>query len=211
MKLDLTMRGPTLAEAGDWARSAEELGAAGLFTTETNHDPFFPLVRMATKARRVELGTGIALAFPRSPMHLAYAAWDLQALSGGRFVLGLGSQVRAHVIRRFSAAYDHPARRMREIVLALRAIWRAWEEESELRFEGEFFRHTLMPPRSVYASRTTVSPIAIVPAVQGMSPAIIRSSVLLPQPDGPSSETNSPGWMSSETLSSANTGSPRVS
>ncbi len=88
----------------------------------------------AAATRRVELGTGIALAFPRSPMHLAHQAWDLHAASEGRFVLGLGSQVKAHIERRFSAQYDHPARRMRELILAVRAIWDAWWDGTELRF-----------------------------------------------------------------------------
>jgi probable F420-dependent oxidoreductase len=103
-------------------------------------------VKSAHWKRVVELGTGIALAFPRSPMQVAYTAWDLQALSGGRFILGLGSQVRAHVERRFGAPGSHPARRMREYVLALRAIWDAWSGGSRLDFRGEFYRHTLMPP-----------------------------------------------------------------
>jgi probable F420-dependent oxidoreductase len=146
VKLDVTFRGTALADVPGWARRAEELGVDGVFTTETNHDPFFPLVLAAEHTQRVELGTGIALAFPRSPMHLAYQGWDLHALSQGRFVLGLGSQVRAHVVRRFGAEWSQPARRMRELVLAVRAIWQAWQEDAPLQFEGEFYRHTLMPP-----------------------------------------------------------------
>jgi probable F420-dependent oxidoreductase len=92
------------------------------------------------------VATAIALAFPRSPMDVAYTAWDLQALSGGRFALGLGSQVRAHVERRFSAVFSQPASRMREYVLALAAIWDAWETGDELDFRGDFYKHTLMPP-----------------------------------------------------------------
>jgi probable F420-dependent oxidoreductase len=146
VRLDVTMRGVALRDAGAWAARAEALGVAGVWTTETNHDPFFPLVPAALGTERVQLGTGIALAFPRSPMTLAYQSWDLHAASGGRFVLGLGSQVKAHVERRFGAQYEHPARRMRELILAVRAIWDSWWDGTELAFEGEFFRHTLMPP-----------------------------------------------------------------
>lgn len=146
MKVDATLRGYHLRDVPAWARRCEELGFDGLFTTETNHDPFFPLVLAAEHTERVELGTGIALAFPRSPMSLAYMAWDLQALARGRFVLGLGSQIKAHVEKRFSAVWSHPARRMRELVQAVREIWGAWDDGSQLAFRGEFYRHTLMPP-----------------------------------------------------------------
>lgn len=146
MKVDATIRGFELAEVADWARRCEELGIDGIWSTETSHDPFFPLVIAAEHTSRLQLGTGVALAFPRSPMHLAYAAWDLQALSRGRFVLGLGSQVRAHVTKRFSAEWSHPAPRMREIVRAVRAIWQSWDDGTPLQFRGEFYKHVLMPP-----------------------------------------------------------------
>ena len=146
MKLDATVRGLALRDVAEWASRCEELGFDGLWTTETNTDPYFPLVLAAAATERVELGTGIALAFPRSPTHLAHAAWDLQALSGGRFILGLGSQVKAHVTRRFSADYARPVARMREIIGAVRAIWATWEDGSPLEFRGELFQHTLMPP-----------------------------------------------------------------
>lgn len=146
MKVDATIRGFELAEVADWAVRCEELGIDGIWSTETNHDPFFPLVIAAEHTSRLQVGTGVALAFPRSPMHLAYAAWDLQALSRGRFVLGLGSQVRAHVTKRFSAEWSHPAPRMREIVQAVRAIWQSWDDGTPLQFRGEFYKHVLMPP-----------------------------------------------------------------
>jgi probable F420-dependent oxidoreductase len=95
---------------------------------------------------RLQLGTAIAIAFARNPMNLANIGYDLQVLSGGRFILGLGSQVRPHIERRFSSKWSHPARRMREMVLAIRAIWDCWEGRGDLRFEGEFYRHTLMIP-----------------------------------------------------------------
>jgi probable F420-dependent oxidoreductase len=144
--LDATMRGVAIGDSGRWAARAEELGFDGVFVTETNNDPFMPLALASERTERVALGTGIALAFPRSPMEVAYTSWGLQDLSGGRFVLGLGTQVRAHVERRFGATWSHPARRMREYVLALRAIWGAWESGEPLDFQGEFSSHTLMPP-----------------------------------------------------------------
>ena len=140
------MRGVAIGDSGRWAARAEELGFDGVFVTETNNDPFMPLALASERTERVTLGTGIALAFPRSPMEVAYTSWGLQDLSGGRFVLGLGTQVRAHVERRFGATWSHPARRMREYVLALRAIWGAWESGEPLDFQGEFSSHTLMPP-----------------------------------------------------------------
>lgn len=135
-----------LAQVPGAARDLAALGYDGLFTFEGKGDPFFPLVLAAEHTERIALGTAVALAFPRSPMHLAYAGHDLQAQSRGRFILGLGAQIRTHVEKRFSAVYDHPAARMRELVLALRAIWRCWYEGERLDFRGRFYRHTLMTP-----------------------------------------------------------------
>lgn len=135
-----------LGDAAAAARSAEEIGYDGIWVSEITHDPFLPLLLAAGQTSTLELGTAIAVAFPRSPMHLAYTAWDLQRYSGGRFILGLGSQVRAHVERRYSAPFDRPAARMRELVLAIRAIWRSWQEGGPLDFRGEFYTHTLMTP-----------------------------------------------------------------
>lgn len=146
MKLDVTLRGIPLEEVASWSRECEELGFDGVFSTETNNDPFLPLTLAAEATTRVELGTGIAIALPRSPMQVAYTGWDLQGLSGGRFVLGLGSQVRAHIERRFSAEWDKPARRIADFTLAVRAIWRAWADDTPLSYEGDFYTHTLMPP-----------------------------------------------------------------
>lgn len=146
MKFDAILLGSSLREVGPMAKRLEQLGFDGIFSPELRHDPFLPLVLAAEHTRRVDLGTGIAVALPRSPMHLAQTARDLHAYSGGRFILGLGSQVRAHIERRFSARFDKPAARMREMVLAIRAIWKAWEESSPLKFEGDFYRHTLMTP-----------------------------------------------------------------
>jgi probable F420-dependent oxidoreductase len=128
------------------ARAAEDLGFAGLWTSETKHDAFLPLAIAAGGTRRIDLGTSVAIAFSRSPMEIAQTAWDLQDLSGGRFVLGLGTQVKAHVTRRFSMPWGRPAARLREYVLALRAIWESFQTEGPINFEGEFYRHTLMSP-----------------------------------------------------------------
>lgn len=128
------------------ARDLEELGYDGLVTAETSHDPFFPLLLAAEHTERVQLSTGIAVAFPRSPMHTANIAHDLHAYSGGRFALGLGSQIKPHIEKRFSATWSNPAARMREYVEAMRAIWRCWNEGERLDFRGDFYTHTLMTP-----------------------------------------------------------------
>jgi probable F420-dependent oxidoreductase len=146
MKVDGMMMSAELSTVGERARQMEAMGYDGLLTAETQHDPFFPLLLAAEHTERIELGTGIAVAFPRSPLHLAHIGYDLQAYSKGRFILGLGSQVKAHIEKRFSATFSHPAPRMREFILAMQAIWTCWQEGGPLRFEGEFYRHTLMTP-----------------------------------------------------------------
>lgn len=136
----------TLDAVGPASAAAERDGYDGVFVPETIHDPFIVLALAAQATRRVELGTKVAIAFARSPMALAYTANDLQQRSEGRLVLGLGTQVRAHILRRFSMPWTRPAARMREYVLALRAIWAAWNDGTPLAFQGEFFTHTLMNP-----------------------------------------------------------------
>jgi len=128
------------------AQEAEAAGYDGVWSAETAHDPFFPLLLAAEHTERIELGTGIAVAFPRSPMHLAGIGWDLQAYSKGRFLLGLGSQIRAHIEKRFSATWSKPASRMRELIVAMRTIWSSWQEGTKLDFRGDFYSHTLMTP-----------------------------------------------------------------
>jgi probable F420-dependent oxidoreductase len=135
-----------LAEAAQAARNLEAAGFDGVYTFEGNRDPFYPLLLAAEHTSRLELTTAIAVAFPRNPMHLAYQAWDLQDFSRGRFLLGLGSQVRAHIENRFGAEFSRPAARMRELVLAIKAIWRCWHDGEKLRFEGDFYTHKLMTP-----------------------------------------------------------------
>ena len=148
MKIDagLGTESDYLKGVGKTARAAEELGFAGLWASETKHDAFLPLAVAADATRSLALGTSVAIAFSRSPMETAQTAWDLQNLSEGRFILGLGTQVRAHVERRFSMPFDRPANRLREYILSLRAIWESFQTEGPLNFEGEFYRHTLMTP-----------------------------------------------------------------
>ncbi|HHY50449.1 MAG TPA: TIGR03617 family F420-dependent LLM class oxidoreductase [Alphaproteobacteria bacterium] len=136
--------GPFEVEAQ--AAAAEAAGYDGMIVPETKHDPFVSLALAARATERVTLASGIAVAFARNPMTVAMAANDLQLISGGRLLLGLGSQVKAHVERRFSMPWSQPAARMAEFVQAVRAIWHAWETGERLRFEGEFYRHTLMSP-----------------------------------------------------------------
>ena len=137
---------PDLAGVAEEARAGEALGYDGLWVAEVANDPFLPLVLAAEHTRRATLGTSIAVAFARNPMTVAMVANDLQRLSGGRFVLGLGSQIKPHITKRFSMPWSRPAARMREFVLAVRAIFAAWNEQAPLRFDGEFYTHTLMTP-----------------------------------------------------------------
>ncbi|HEX7307847.1 TIGR03617 family F420-dependent LLM class oxidoreductase [Lentzea sp.] len=146
MKLDRAAVDYTPAGAGSLAKSAEDLGYDGFWLAETKHDPFLALAGAAAATERIELGTAIAVAFARNPMTVATTANDLRLLSGGRFNLGLGSQVEAHITKRFAMPWSRPAARMREFVLAIRAIWHAWETGERLAFRGEFYTHTLMTP-----------------------------------------------------------------
>ena len=135
-----------LDKAADAAVEAEGRGYDAVWTAETSHDPFFPLLLAAGSTERVELGTGIAVAFARSPMTLAHIAYDLQRYSGGRFILGLGSQIKPHITKRFSMPWSHPAARMKELISAVKAIWSAWDTREKLDFRGDFYTHTLMTP-----------------------------------------------------------------
>lgn len=146
MKLDEMTYGQPLAATADAVTAARQRRYDGWFVSETVHDPFLAAAIAGTVSGELQVGTAIAVAFPRSPMHVAYASHDLQALTGGRFVLGLGSQIKPHIEKRFSAEWSKPAARMREYVLALHAIWHAWRTGERLSFRGEFTSHTLMTP-----------------------------------------------------------------
>ena len=147
MKYDVSLQAG-MGEEAEAARRLATEGFDGCFTFEGPHDVFFPLVGAASAGTDLDLMTNVAIAFPRSPIHLAHAAWDLHALSGGHFRLGLGSQVKAQVERRYGATFEHPAERMREWVQAIKAIFEAWEggPASRLDFRGRFTEHTLMTP-----------------------------------------------------------------
>jgi probable F420-dependent oxidoreductase len=146
MKVDTAFFPSSFEAAAETARRTEELGFDGLWSAETSHDPFFPLVVASRETQRITLGTGVAIVFPRSPMMLANICWDLQANSKGRFILGLGTQVKGHNERRFSVKWVSPVKRLREVILSLRAIWESWQNNSKLEFIGEFYQFTLMTP-----------------------------------------------------------------
>ena len=145
MKIDASLMFDPV-KVGEMAAEMEKAGFDGAYTFEGKSDPFIALTAAAMRTGRLELLTSIAVAFARSPMNLAYIGNDLQTLSGGRFTLGLGSQVKAHIERRFSMPWGKPVTRMREMVLAIRAIWHSWQTGERLHFEGEYYRHTLMSP-----------------------------------------------------------------
>ena len=132
--------------AASAAREALDMGYDGFFSTETQHDPFLPLVVAGAAAPGIELGTAIAVAFPRSPMVTAMTSWDLARLSGGKFLLGLGTQIRPHITRRFSTEWGNPGPRLKDYILALKAIWDTWQNSTPLRYEGQFYKFSLMTP-----------------------------------------------------------------
>lgn len=147
MLLDALLPPASLREVPTIARAAEQLGFAGLWSSETQHDPLLPLALAAEHTQRLTLGTALAVALARTPGALAYPAWDLAQASGGRFILGLGTQVRAHIERRFGGEWpESPVDRMRDFVAALRALWASWQTGEKLNFRGRHFKLTLMSP-----------------------------------------------------------------
>jgi probable F420-dependent oxidoreductase len=145
MKIDARLRNDLATAAAD-IRACEDAGYDGGWNTESVSDPFLALTIAAEHSSRLQIGPSVAIAFARTPMTVAYPAWDLQRFSGGRLVLGLGSQIRPHVTKRFSMPWSRPAARMHEFVTALRAIWHAWETGERLDHRGEFYEHSLMTP-----------------------------------------------------------------
>jgi probable F420-dependent oxidoreductase len=146
LAIDLSFHGEQ-AQIADVARDIEgHVEVTGLFVPEARHDPFVSLALAAAGTTRLQLGTGVAIAFARTPMSMAYSAYDLHRLAGGRTILGLGSQIKPHIAYRYGMPWSRPAERMREYVSALRAIWHSWQTGDKLDFRGDFYTHTLMPP-----------------------------------------------------------------
>lgn len=154
-----------LAQVPGGARTLERRGYDGCWTAEVSHDPFLPLTLAAEHTSTIELGTSIAVAFARNPMTMAQIGWDLQDYSQGRFILGLGSQIRPHIEKRFSMPWSKPVARMHEFVLAMREIWSCWREGTPLQFEGEFYTHKLMTPMFVPPAHPHGDPKVFVAAV----------------------------------------------
>jgi probable F420-dependent oxidoreductase len=146
MKFDASLLVHNLEQMPALASFTDNIGFDGIWTFETAHEPFLPLVLAAEHSSRLSLGTSIAVAFARSPTILAQIAWDLARFSRGRFILGLGTQVKGHNERRFGVKWERPVEKMREVILAVRAIWDCWQNRSRLNFQGEFFKLTLMTP-----------------------------------------------------------------
>jgi probable F420-dependent oxidoreductase len=164
MKIDAGMMGP-LEYVPKTAASLESAGFDGIMTAELANDPFYPLVLAAEHTERVELLTSIAVAFSRNPMILANQGHDLNAYSKGRFIMGLGSQIKPHITRRFSMPWSKPAARMREFILAMRAIWDCWYEGKALDFQGDFYTHTLMTPMFTPGDHSYGAPRVLLAAV----------------------------------------------
>ena len=154
-----------LKEIPTKVQELEQIGYSGVFSAEMNNDPFFPLLLASEHSKKMELSTCIAVAFARSPMTLANLSHDLNEYSGGRFALGLGSQIKAHITRRYSMPWSKPAARMREYVQAMRAIWDCWENGTKLDFQGEFYQHTLMTPMFVPTDNNFGAPKVNIAAV----------------------------------------------
>ena len=173
MQVTTTLIQSDLQKVPDEARRIEQAGYDGIATQENKHDPFLPLAVASVHSAHLQLGTSIAIAFARSPMSTANMSWDLQVASQGRFVLGIGSQVKGHNERRFSVPWSAPAPRMREYVKSLRAIWHTWKTGDPLNFEGEHYRFTLMTPNF------TPEPMPFDPppiTIAAVGPAMLRAA-----------------------------------
>ncbi len=164
MKIDAGLMG-ALGDVPSRVREFEQQGFDGVVTAEMSGDPFFPLLLAAEHSERIELMTSIAVAFSRNPMLLANIGNDLQSYSGGRFILGIGSQIKPHITKRFSMPWSHPAARMREFILAMRAIWDCWYEGKKLDFRGDFYTHTLMTPMFTPTNNPHGAPRVVLAAV----------------------------------------------
>lgn len=169
-------------DAVERARALREAGASGVFTFEGPHDVFTPLT-LASTVSGLDLMTNVAIGFPRNPVHLAHQAVDHQLLSGGRFTLGLGTQIRTQIEKRYGADFDKPVARMRELVGALRAIFTTWATGERLNFQGEFYRHTLMTPTFIPRAEFTPPPIyvgALGPRLTRMTAEVADGLLVMP-------------------------------
>lgn len=147
MKFDATLPPVGLKEVPAIAKAAEEIGFDGLWTQETQHDPFLPCALIAEHTTRLQFGTAVAVSFARSPANIAYIAWDLAAQSNGRFILGLGTQVKAHIERRFGQVWPESVTgKLREQIQVIRAFWDCWQNRTKLNYRGEYYKITLMSP-----------------------------------------------------------------
>jgi probable F420-dependent oxidoreductase len=171
MRVFATVPQEDLGRVGPAAQAIEAEGYDGIVAMENKHDPFLALAVAGAATRRIELHTGVAIAFARTPMAVAEVGWDLAGSTGGRFVVGLGSQVRAHNERRFSVAWTPPAPRMREYVQVLRAIWHCWKTGEKPAFEGEHYRFTLMTPNFAPEPIAAPPPAVMIAAV---GPAMLK-------------------------------------
>lgn len=146
MKFDVSLLVHDLGQMPALAHFADDLGFDGIWTLETSHEPYLPLVLAAEHSQRLSLGTSIAVAFPRSPTITAQIAWDLARYSKGRFILGLGTQVKGHNERRFGVKWEKPVEKMRDYIRAVHALWDCWQNQTRLNYQGEFYKLTLMTP-----------------------------------------------------------------
>ena len=184
MKFDVTVFSEDLNASADLARSVEDFGFDGLWVAEAAHNPFLPLAHAALATNRISLGTAIAIAFPRSPMIMAQTAWDLAAQSQGRFILGLGTQIKPHITKRFSAKWGKPVGQLREYIQALRSIWGAFQTGAELIYDGKYYRFSLLSesyarPQMPYHPIPISSPVSI-PVWQSSRESSAMASMYIP-------------------------------
>ena len=171
MKFDVTVFADDLNAASSLAQAVEDYGFDGLWVAEAAHNPFLPLAHAALATERIALGTAIAVAFPRSPLLTAQAAWDLAAQSGGRFILGLGTQIKPHITKRFSATWGKPVQQLREYILALRAIWEHFQSGEALSCRGDYYNFAL----PTFAARPAPMPYRDIPIyIAGVNTGLAR-------------------------------------
>ena len=170
MLVDAHIHYGTLRDVPPLVQAAERVGVDGVWFSETAHDPFLGAAIAAEHTRHITVGTSVAIAFTRSPTLLAYLAWDLAALSGGRFTLGLGTQVKAHIVRRFGMPWEPPAPKLKETVQAIRTIWHTWRTDTPLNFRGRFYTLSLMTPFFTPPPMTASIPIV----TAGVNPTLCR-------------------------------------